>query len=172
MKKYFYYLLIFICFACQMEEYDFSPHHIPALETIGVTEVKHNRVTLNARVNNDYGYPVTEKGFYYATTKEKLQIEDRRTVVINREVGKGDYNITIKRLTPNTIYYYLPFATNEQGTAVGQIINSFTTAPAVAPTILTSEEVSTTAYQLTFKATVPDDGGYPLTNYGFIYAIG
>ena len=170
MKKYFYYLLIFICFACQMEEYDFSPHHIPALETIGVTEVKHNRVTLNARVNNDYGYPVTEKGFYYATTKEKLQIEDRRTVVINREVGKGDYNITIKRLTPNTIYYYLPFATNEQGTAVGQIINSFTTAPAVAPTILTSEEVSTTAYQLTFKATVPDDGGYPLTNYGFIYA--
>jgi len=129
MKKYFYYTFIFIiCIACQMEEYDFSPHYnIPAVEVTEVTDLKHNRVTLNARVNDDYGYPITEKGFYYASTIEELMKPYFRKKIVSRKVGKGDYSITLIRLKPNTTYYYLPFATNELGTAVGRTVSKFTT---------------------------------------------
>ena len=170
MKKYFYYTLIFICFACQMDEYDFKGDNTPALEVKQETEVKHNSVTLNAKVSNDYGYPVSEKGFYYATTEEKLKEARFRKTVVSSLQGKGAYSVLLKRLQPNTTYYYLPFATNAEGTAIGRTVSHFTTAPAVAATVLTSEEVASTAYQLTFNATVPDDGGYPITQYGFVYA--
>ena len=170
MKKYFYYTLIFICFACQMDEYDFKGDNTPALEVKQETEVKHNSVTLNAKVINDYCYPVSEKGFYYATTEEKLKEARFRKTVVSSLQGKGAYSVLLKRLQPNTTYYYLPFATNAEGTAIGRTVNHFTTAPAVVATVLTSEEVASTAYQLTFNATVPDDGGYPITQYGFVYA--
>ena len=153
-----------------MDEYDFKGDNTPALEVEQETEVKHNSVTLNAKVSNDYGYPVSEKGFYYATTEEKLKEARFRKTVVSTLQGKGAYSVLLKRLQPNTTYYYLPFATNTEGTAIGRTVSNFTTAPAVAATVLTSEEVASTAYQLTFNATVPDDGGYPITQYGFVYA--
>jgi hypothetical protein len=153
-----------------MDEYDFKGDNTPALEVKQETEVKHNSVTLNAKVSNDYGYPVSEKGFYYATTQEKLKEARFRKTVLSSLQGKGAYSVLLRHLQPNTTYYYLPFATNAEGTAIGRTVNHFTTAPAVAATVLTSEEVASTAYQLTFNATVPDDGGYPLTQYGFVYA--
>lgn len=90
---------------------------------------------------------VTARGLLYA---DILPADDAAWLALattaSAGTGTGFFRCTINSLSPATEYFYRAFATNAQGTTLGEI-ESFTTAaaPATAPTITATVAESSTA---------------------------
>jgi len=100
----------------------------PLVTTANATNITTNSATLNGTVNPNGSS--TTYGFEYGTT---LGYGD--TVTSSTELNSSedvDVNILISELTPNTLYNFRIFATNESGTSYGNN-ESFTTTATAAP---------------------------------------
>ena len=166
MKRYL--LCLLVCVACSKEKYNFKQVFAPAFKDQKEMEVTKSAATLSITLVQDYNSMVSKRGFYYATSKEALANIRERRVATDPSFGTGSYTVQLKHLIPETTYYYQAFATNGQGTALAEI-QSFTTLKGTAA-IVSTLEPEVKDYQITFKGTILDTGGYPITEYGFYYS--
>jgi len=74
---------------------------------------------VSATISSDGGCTVTSRGFQYSTDNTFTTIIGS---VTSAGTGTGQYYATITGLTPNTHYYFRPWATNAAGTYYGNSV--------------------------------------------------
>ena len=132
----------------------------PTVQTNVATGVTTTGVTLNGNVTSDGGATVTARGFLYGTDENNL------TEDVQSGSGTGDFTANLTDLTSGTTYYYKAYATNNAGTAYGEVM-SFTTPN--HPTVTTGTASSVTSTGATLSGNVTSDGGATVTTRGFLY---
>ena len=83
--------------------------------------------------------------------------------------GAGDFSADLTGLDDGTTYYFRAFATNEEGTAYGDIASFETPVAFVAPTVTTGTAEATTAYTATGHVTLTDAGTGTVTEIGLCW---
>ena len=84
----------------------------PIVDSQYANNILYTTATLHARVSSDGNSPITQRGFYYATSPIPLSNQ------IFVPGTTGFYAANLTGLTPNTLYYYRAFASNANGTTI------------------------------------------------------
>jgi uncharacterized protein (TIGR02145 family) len=105
----------------------FSGKSKPTLETLEATNISENSATLNGNVTSDGGATITEQGFYWSSSITNPGPDSGGEKVVVDGTSNENFDYNLKNLEPNTIYYYLAYAINNEGTSVGEVTN-FTTS--------------------------------------------
>ncbi len=93
---------------------------LPTVQTIAVSDITIDGATLYGDVISDGGATITVRGFLYGTSENNL------TEDVQSGNGTGSFTANLTDLTSGTTYYYKAYATNNEGTAYGEVL-SFTT---------------------------------------------
>ena len=123
-------------------------------------------VFVSGNVVNDGGASVTSRGVCWSTTSSPT-IEDNRT---NDGTGTGWYSSTIDDLHPNTKYYVRAYATNEVGTAYGEVLDFTTPDGEEVPIVVTSEVSEITINSAVCAGHVAYDGDNEITWRGVCWS--
>lgn len=114
-------------------DYDQSPPVVvPTVVTNSASSITGTSAILNATITSDGGASVTERRFDWGLTPDGAWPSDNWTGQVTTSGNTFSYGFT--GLAPNTTYFYRAWAENSAGWSYGTI-QSFTTAPAVSPTI-------------------------------------
>ena len=108
----------------------FSTFTLATIVTSPVSEITNVTATSGGQISSDGGTPVTTSGICWNTTGVPT-IDDSHTT---GNIGIGSFIHSMTELMGSVTYYVRAYATNEAGTAYGQV-QSFTTEPPVIPTL-------------------------------------
>lgn len=100
---------------------------IPTVNTLSPCCISFDSATLGGEVIADGGAEVTSRGFYWNEADVEFEGEipaDDNKVEVGS--GNGPFNYTLYGLKDGTRYRVMAFATNEAGTAYGEIVNFVT----------------------------------------------
>ena len=138
---------------------------LPLMATNDISGIEINQVNCSGSVLNDGGCEIVAYGFCWNTESEPT-IEGNKTS--NDENIAGAFSNTISDLTPGTTYYIRAYATNEIGTAYGEVL-TFATRDGIAilTTIAATNILETTA---TCGGDIASDGGAPITERGICWS--
>ena len=136
--------------------------HAPTVEIIPVTDIDYTSFTCSGEVTDSGTYPVTARGICYATTPEPVMTGNH----IHSGSGTGTFSATVTDLEPEIMYYVRAYAVNSVGVSYSNVIIVNTLTPS-APTVTTD---SVSAYNVC-EGTIVSDGGTPVTQRGFCYAL-
>ncbi|MEI7686193.1 MAG: Ig-like domain-containing protein, partial [Planctomycetota bacterium] len=126
-------------------------------------------VTLNGNILSDGNTLLTSRGFYLSTNPDPVA---NSSAVPEGGSTLGSFSSSFSGLTPDTVYYYVAYATNSSNLTGYTPVYSFRTlAVAAAPTVATPTASAILDTTATLNATVTADGGAPLTARGFIYSL-
>ncbi len=135
-------------------------------KTLIITTTAITATTINAAVSGGTivsdgdSVNVTERGVCWGKTANPTHTNSK----IANGKGKGKYTGTLTDLQIETQYFARAYATNTTGTFYGDEISFFTTNGSM--TLTTTAATSITATSATIGATVPSDGGSPVTERG------
>jgi len=136
--------------------------HSPIVNTSSVTSLGTKSVTLNGEIT-DRGYcDIISCGFYLGLSSNP----DQKHICPSSD--SSIVSINISDLLCNTTYYYCCFAENKKGESKGNIL-SFKTYDTSKPVVKTNNANNITATSATLNATLLDDGGSSIKEYGFYY---
>ena len=137
------------------------------LATVTTTEPSSTATSITAggEVTDNGGYAVTERGVCYSATNVAPTILDEKVL---GGKGGGAFNVSITGLAANTTYRTRAYATNENGTAYGNIV-SITTKDGNA-TISLGTITNITALTATGSVTVSAAGGATLQSCGICWS--
>ncbi len=139
----------------------------PVVSTFIASGVSFDSATLNGEVASDGGAAVTSRGFYWSKTNNNPGSSDNVETAGN---GTGIFSASLTGLESNTTYYVRTFATNSEGTSVGEVV-SFTTSQSVnMPTLTTNAATSVNSNSATLNGEVTSDGGATVTSRGFYWS--
>lgn len=138
---------------------------LPSVETTLQYSSTATSITTGGKVVNNGGFDVSERGICYSTTNTEPSTSDAKITSGN---GNGTYNVSITELTAATKYYVRAYATNENGTAYGNIV-SITTKDGNA-TISLGTITNITALTATGSVTVTATGGATLQSCGICWS--
>lgn len=96
---------------------------IPTVNTLDATNLTDSSATLNGNIVYDGNATITRKGFYYSSTNTTPTSSDN---IVTVSGTTRDINSTLTNLTPNTTYYYRAYATNSEGTGIGDVYHFIT----------------------------------------------
>jgi uncharacterized protein (TIGR02145 family) len=139
---------------------------IPQVTTINVTSITSTDAICNGDVTDDGGSTVTARGVCWSTSATPT-IADSITI---NGTGTGAFNGNITGLMANTTYYVRTYATNSEGTAYGNEL-SFTTLPAVLPTVVTTSVTNITDTTALGGGDVTNNGGANVILRGVCWSI-
>ncbi len=134
----------------------------PSVQTNSASNITTTGATLSGDVTFDGNTTVTARGFVYGTDANNL------TQTVTSGSGLGSFTKTLNNLTPNTTYYYKAYATNRLGMSYGEVM-SFTLIATYPPTVTTIVASEITTMGATISGNVTSDGGFAVTERGFIY---
>jgi hypothetical protein len=143
---------------------------IPRVETNKVLNVKANSVRVEGRVLHNGGLEIKRSGFCVGENAENLTVDAAKVydVAISGKNPResGDLKSNLEGLKENTVYYARAFATNEKGTAYGEI-KSFTTTRLAA--IITGGVSNIGPGNATCIGVVINDWGYGISDRGICW---
>ena len=139
---------------------------IPVVETADPSDVLATSAVVGGHINYDGGMPITERGVYWSTDSDPAENGTR----LPMGDGDGDFSQKLEELSPNQLYYYVAFGTNDEGTGFGEI-KSFTTLTTI-PEVITSIPTDIEAHSATLGGEVITDGGAPVTERGIFWGPG
>ncbi len=99
----------------------------PTIISSNPTSITQTFAMLNGEVTSDGGAAITQRGFYWSSTNTSPNTGDHVEIVSGTT---GSFSKVLENLTPGTIYYFRAFATNSEGTAIGEV-KQFTTLAAL-----------------------------------------
>jgi uncharacterized protein (TIGR02145 family) len=138
---------------------------LPELTTRAATNVTGTSATVGGNITDEGASSVSERGIFYGTSSNPVSTGSKVTV----GNGAGEFSTTLTGLSGGTIYYFVAFATNGEGTSLGSEL-SFTTDIIVgAPVVETNAATSVGETSATINGNVTDDGGNTVTERGFYY---
>lgn len=136
--------------------------HAPTVEIIPVTDIDYTSFTCSGDVTDSGTYPVTARGICYATTTDPVMTGNH----VHSGNGTGVFSVIVTGLEPETMYYVRAYAVNSVGVSYSNVITVTTLTPS-APTVTTD---SVSAHN-ECEGTIVYDGGTPVTQRGFCYAL-
>jgi len=137
---------------------------LAVVTTNSSTSVTYTTALLNATITSTGGEMILLRGFFMDTVPFQTI---NNIVVLGNNVGSFSYNSN--GLIPGKKYYVRAFATNANGTAVGDTI-SFTTRSLTIPTLTTETITNITNAGATSGGNITNDGGSLITNRGVCYS--
>ena len=142
---------------------------IPEVVTVSVTEVTENTAILTGEVVSDGGAEVVERGFIWNDHYDgEGSIED---FIVEVGSGVGVFTYQLIGLQQNTEYYFLAYAINSEGEALGQNIY-FTTLEGEEDNIINGYEYVDLGLPSGLKWAVHNVGASAAEDYGDYYAWG
>lgn len=142
---------------------------IPEVMTVSVTEVTENTAILTGEVVSDGGAEVVERGFIWNDHYDgEGSIED---FIVEVGSGVGVFTYQLTGLQQNTEYYFLAYAINSEGEALGQNIY-FTTLEGEEDNIINGYEYVDLGLPSGLKWAVHNVGASAAEDYGDYYAWG
>ena len=124
---------------------------IPTLTTVAVTEITSTTATSGGNISTDGGATVTVRGVCWSTNPNPTTANSKTT----DGAGPGVFSSVLTELSSGTSYYLRAYATNNMGTAYGDVVQ-FTT-PSIYVSFISDAKksvVSTDTY-VHFSASVP-----------------
>ncbi len=137
---------------------------LPVLTTLEATSTT-TTITSGGNITSDGGYAITARGICWSTTNSTPDINDK---VTNNGKGTGSYSSSISELTANTTYYVRAYATNQIGTAYGNVITIKTTNGIASGTLGTVTDI--TALTASCTITISGAGGATLKECGICWS--
>lgn len=129
------------------------------------TNILTNTATANSNITNDGGASITARGVVWSTSVNPTTALTTKTI---DGTSTGTYTSSITSLSPSTIYYLRPYATNSNGTVYGNQI-SFTTMGALA-TLTTNSVTSISLNGAISGGDISSDGGSPVIYRGLCWS--
>lgn len=128
--------------------------------TSSVGDITPISAVVNFQVQRESGDTISESGVVYS---------DSSNPTINENKVNGENSVTIEGLSPNTIYYCRPYATNAAGTFYGEEF-SFTTDDGIVVFEVNFSKIKRDEFDYSFQIT--DDGGYAslITSKGIYFS--
>ncbi|MBQ7550376.1 MAG: hypothetical protein IJT04_02470 [Bacteroidales bacterium] len=141
----------------------------PIVVTGTVSNITYKAASCRGEVTSDGGDAITEWGICYSTS-ENPTIEGNHTQNYYDTPGVGEFSVSLSGLSASTTYYIRAYATNGVGTSYGDQV-SFTTAPVQQPNVWwNSDPAITEGNNIQATGVMGDNGGAPITEYGFCYS--
>ena len=138
---------------------------MPSVTTGIASNITSTGATLNGNVTSDGGVTVTARGFIYGISADNL------SQTAQSGSGSGSFNKTLTDLSPSTTYYYKAYATNNLGTAYGEV-RSFTTESAATTGTANGHEWVDLGLPSGTKWATTNVGAENPEDYGDYYAWG
>lgn len=138
----------------------------PRVFTTAVSEITQTSAKVFAEVNLSTKYTTTEEGFFYGSDKNP---DKNGNKVTYNGSGVSDFDLILTGLNPNTDYYVCAYVKTSLGFHYGNIL-SFTTSPALLPTLTTTNVTSITSTSALTGGSITDDGGDNVTALGVCWA--
>ena len=138
---------------------------LPAVSTSTSATSMATSITAGGNVTADGGFNVTERGICYSSTTSVPTIENEKAVM---GTGVGVFNETIKGLSASTTYYLRAYATNENGTVYGDIINATTQSGGATLSLATITNIK--ALSASSKVTVSSTYGAAVQSCGICWS--
>jgi uncharacterized protein (TIGR02145 family) len=160
LKTFGLLLLCILVYCCKKEKP--TP---PSIVTTDVTEISYNSAASGGNITAENGDPVTARGICWSSTSGPT-IDNSKTT---DGTGMGNFVSNLSGLSLNTKYYVRAYASNISGTAYGNEI-SFTTSPAVIPTLTTNTASRVTHSHALIGGTIASDGGISTTSRGVCWS--
>ncbi len=107
-------LLLLIATGCEDDA------ELPQVITLEVNDITEFSALGSGEVISDGGAPVIERGLLWDTSPDP-ELETAEGIALGGQ-GEGEFSAEMTGLTPGTSYYARAYATNNQGTAYGEII--------------------------------------------------
>ena len=136
---------------------------LPVVETADPSAVMATSAVVGGSILSDGGLPITEKGVIWGSDPDLAQSGTRLTV----GDGGWDFSVKLEGLDPNHLYHYVAFATNDEGTALGDM-KSFNTLDTL-PEVVTSLPEEVAAQSAVLGGAVIADGGAAVTDRGVFW---
>lgn len=138
---------------------------IGAVTTSPVSGITASSVVAGGNVTADGRSEITARGVCWSTEATPT-IADAHTTDGS---GLGEFVSNVTGLASSTTYYLCAYATNEVGTAYGEIV-SFTTDESSVPIVVTNPYSDLLATSVTCGGNVLSDGGMPITSRGICWS--
>lgn len=136
---------------------------LPTVLTYSANNVTEQSADVSGSVIDEGSRPVTQRGIAYSTSDHVPDINSTGTYAwLQGQGGVGSYIYEMKKLTPNTTYYYRAFAISEVGVAYGEVMSFTTLNEAIVPPTV----------QTISPATNITSGGARLTGTFLAYGTG
>ena len=133
--------------------------------TVGASEITPYSAVLSGNITADNGERIIERGFVWMEGIGKPTTDSNK---LKATGTTGEYNATLKDLSPNKKYSFCAYAINAEGTSYGEVKN-FTTSvdlPVLSDVIISS----VTATSAILSSVVTNHGGETVTEVGFYYS--
>ena len=163
------YLLIGLLFLCVGFE---QINAQPVMTMTSATATSYSSADFAADYTSTGGWTVAKKGFIYGTNPVPTKANG---ATLKQKTGStvAAFTSSVTGLAPNTTYYVRTYATKTgpADTVYSSNILSFTTPPAVPPTMTTPTASDITLFTATLNSTITDKGdASSFTSKGFIYS--
>jgi len=140
-----------------------STTNLAIVATNPSNSISYTTANLNATIISNGGEMILLRGFFIDT----VAINNNNIIVFGNGIGSFSLNTT--GLLPGKKYYVRAFATNANGTSVGDTV-SFTTKSITIPTISTDIVSNITNAGASCGGNITNDGGSVVTNRGVCYS--
>jgi uncharacterized protein (TIGR02145 family) len=140
---------------------------LPAVTTTSISAITTNGASSGGNITSDGGASVTARGICWSTLANPTVALTTKTT---DGTGSGSYTSSLIGLTESTTFYVRAYATNSVGTAYGNEV-SFTTNPAVMPTLSTTAVTDITGTTATSGGNITSDGGGSISVRGVCWDV-
>lgn len=142
---------------------------IPIVQTKEVTNIKSNTVSAGGFLSSLGNVTVVSQHGHIWGTSDKLEVSAATKTELGQLEEPSAFNSEITGLKPNQRYYVRAYATNEKGTAYGEVV-PFTTS--AADMVLTTSEVTDIIHNAaTCGGTITDYGGRTVKECGVCWSL-
>jgi hypothetical protein len=137
------------------------------ISTNSASAITQTTASNGGNITNDGGASITSRGVCWSNTTTNPTVSNTKTIDGS---GMGTFTSSLTALTPGTTYYVRAYATNNVGSAYGNVI-SFTTVAATIPTgITTNSPSSITQTSASSGGNITTDGGAVVTARGVCWS--
>lgn len=141
---------------------------LPTVETDAAFDISPVNAMGGGEVISDGGGTLVARGLVWSR-QELPDVDENEGIATDANNVVGPFELMMTGLEPATTYFFRAFATNEEGTAHGEIL-SFETTPVHPPTVETSQVTDITQGTATSGGLVIDDGDAAITARGVVWA--
>ena len=138
---------------------------LPTVETNTETTATALTISAGGKVTDNGGFTIIERGICYSPTNSEPTVLD---AFVASGKGNGSFNTSLQKLTPATKYYLRAYATNENGTAYGEVVTVVTKDGNASVEL--SEITNITALTASAAVTVTDAGSATLQSCGVCWS--
>ncbi len=147
-----------------------TSNYLPSVVTNSVTDTTATSATLNGTIVDEGVPPYTSRGFYWMSGPGTPSAANNVETVSG--TGTGAFSVGLTGLTADQVYSVRTWATNTEGTALGNVIQFTASSGLFLPTVQTVSSSSVGESSANLNGSILNTGNPNYTSKGFYYMQG